>query len=240
MALMLLYFGRIDLSVFVCGLKRVNKTNFHMKGFAPGLSLKKRRKATRKSPIQRHTRIPQGMLFSFASSPAAMWWRWNLPNSLRFTVIWLGMRRKFPWHFIDWHKVFRIYSACSPFEFGENSEQLNPQLKIITKNSQPLISVCAVRVALPLTFLHALKCTAPWGLEQPTRPCLPHWTRGWPGPEFCGLSSMRMRQGSWVNQRLRWVCFDLFFLPADGRACRLQRDCCVPIGLRKTTDTLST
>ena len=29
----------------------VNKTNFHMKGFAPGLALKQRRKATRKSPI---------------------------------------------------------------------------------------------------------------------------------------------------------------------------------------------
>ena len=31
---------------------RVNKTNFHMKGFALGLALKQRRKATRKSPIQ--------------------------------------------------------------------------------------------------------------------------------------------------------------------------------------------
>ena len=30
---------------------RVNKTNFHMKGFALGLALKQRRKATRKSPI---------------------------------------------------------------------------------------------------------------------------------------------------------------------------------------------
>ena len=30
----------------------VNKTNFHMKGFALGLVLKQRRKATRKSPIQ--------------------------------------------------------------------------------------------------------------------------------------------------------------------------------------------
>ena len=29
---------------------RVNKTNFHMKGFAHGLALKQRRKATRKSP----------------------------------------------------------------------------------------------------------------------------------------------------------------------------------------------
>ena len=29
----------------------VNKTNFHMKGFAPGLALKLRRKATRKLPI---------------------------------------------------------------------------------------------------------------------------------------------------------------------------------------------
>ena len=29
----------------------VNKTNFHMKGFALGLALKQRRKATRKSPI---------------------------------------------------------------------------------------------------------------------------------------------------------------------------------------------
>ena len=28
----------------------VNKTNFHMKGFAPGLALKQRRKATQKSP----------------------------------------------------------------------------------------------------------------------------------------------------------------------------------------------
>ena len=31
---------------------RVNKTNFHMKGFALGLALKQRRKATRKSPIE--------------------------------------------------------------------------------------------------------------------------------------------------------------------------------------------
>ena len=30
----------------------VNKTNFHMKGFAPGPALKQRRKATRKSPIR--------------------------------------------------------------------------------------------------------------------------------------------------------------------------------------------
>ena len=30
---------------------RVNKTNFNMKGFALGLALKQRRKATRKSPI---------------------------------------------------------------------------------------------------------------------------------------------------------------------------------------------
>ena len=30
----------------------VNKTNFHMKGFALGLTLKQRRKATRKSPIE--------------------------------------------------------------------------------------------------------------------------------------------------------------------------------------------
>ena len=29
----------------------VNKTNFYMKGFALGLALKQRRKATRKSPI---------------------------------------------------------------------------------------------------------------------------------------------------------------------------------------------
>ena len=29
----------------------VNKTNFHMKGFALGLALKQRRNATRKSPI---------------------------------------------------------------------------------------------------------------------------------------------------------------------------------------------
>ena len=29
----------------------VNKTNFHMKGFALGLALKQRRKATRKLPI---------------------------------------------------------------------------------------------------------------------------------------------------------------------------------------------
>ena len=29
----------------------VNKTNFHMKGFALGLALKQRRKATRKKPI---------------------------------------------------------------------------------------------------------------------------------------------------------------------------------------------
>ena len=32
---------------------RVNKTNFHMKGFALGLALKQRRKATRNSPIAR-------------------------------------------------------------------------------------------------------------------------------------------------------------------------------------------
>ena len=31
---------------------RVNKTNFHTKGFALGLALEQRRKATRKSPIQ--------------------------------------------------------------------------------------------------------------------------------------------------------------------------------------------
>ena len=31
----------------------VNKTNFHMKGFTPGLALKQRGKATRKSPIDR-------------------------------------------------------------------------------------------------------------------------------------------------------------------------------------------
>ena len=30
----------------------VNKTNFHMKGFALGLALKQRRKTTRKSPIK--------------------------------------------------------------------------------------------------------------------------------------------------------------------------------------------
>ena len=30
---------------------RVNKTNFHIKGFALGLALKQKRKATRKSPI---------------------------------------------------------------------------------------------------------------------------------------------------------------------------------------------
>ena len=29
----------------------VNKTNFHMEGFAPGLALQQRQKATRKSPI---------------------------------------------------------------------------------------------------------------------------------------------------------------------------------------------
>ena len=34
---------------------RVNKTNFHIKGFAPGLASKQRRKATRKSPWQRHS-----------------------------------------------------------------------------------------------------------------------------------------------------------------------------------------
>ena len=33
---------------------RVNKTNFHLKGFALGLALKQRRKRTRKSPIQCH------------------------------------------------------------------------------------------------------------------------------------------------------------------------------------------
>ena len=32
----------------------VNKTNFHMKAFAPGLALKQRWKATRKSPIVSH------------------------------------------------------------------------------------------------------------------------------------------------------------------------------------------
>ena len=32
-------------------LKYVNKTNFHMKGFALGLALKQRQKATQKSPI---------------------------------------------------------------------------------------------------------------------------------------------------------------------------------------------
>ena len=35
----------------------VNKTNFHMKGFALGLALKQRRKATRKSPIDLHLSI---------------------------------------------------------------------------------------------------------------------------------------------------------------------------------------
>ena len=34
----------------------VNKTNFHMKGFALGLALKQRRKATRKSLIHCFTR----------------------------------------------------------------------------------------------------------------------------------------------------------------------------------------
>ena len=33
----------------------VNKANFHMKGFALGLALKQRRKATRKSPILQET-----------------------------------------------------------------------------------------------------------------------------------------------------------------------------------------
>ena len=32
----------------------VNKTNFHMKGFALGLALKQRRNATQKSPIVQH------------------------------------------------------------------------------------------------------------------------------------------------------------------------------------------
>ena len=32
---------------------RVNKTNFHIKGFALGLALKQRGNATRKSPIEK-------------------------------------------------------------------------------------------------------------------------------------------------------------------------------------------
>ena len=39
----------IHMQMLVC--LHVNKTNFHMKGFAPGLALKLRRKATRKLPI---------------------------------------------------------------------------------------------------------------------------------------------------------------------------------------------
>ena len=35
----------------------VNKTNFHMKGFALGLALKQRRKATRKLPIAVHCNL---------------------------------------------------------------------------------------------------------------------------------------------------------------------------------------
>ena len=40
----------------------VNKTNFHVKGFALGLALKQRRKATRKSPnLADVKRIPDGL-----------------------------------------------------------------------------------------------------------------------------------------------------------------------------------
>ena len=41
-------FIRMQISVHL----HVNKTSFHVKGFALGLALKQRRKATRKSPIK--------------------------------------------------------------------------------------------------------------------------------------------------------------------------------------------
>ena len=40
-------FIRMQILVYL----HVNKTNFHMKGFTPGLALKQTQKATRKSPI---------------------------------------------------------------------------------------------------------------------------------------------------------------------------------------------
>ena len=45
---------------------QVNKTSFHMKGFAPGLALKQRRKATRKSPI---------LLIILRFCPKGTYWR---------------------------------------------------------------------------------------------------------------------------------------------------------------------
>ena len=47
---------------------RVNKTNFHMKGFAVGLALKQRWKATRKSPIYHRTWEEISAPFVFNSS----------------------------------------------------------------------------------------------------------------------------------------------------------------------------
>ena len=43
---------------------RVNKTNFHMKGFALGLALKQRRKATRKSRIDHGLKCAKTRWFS--------------------------------------------------------------------------------------------------------------------------------------------------------------------------------
>ena len=65
----------------------VNKTNFHMKGFAPGLALKQRRKATRKSAINlpkistKNTWSPRGTatitVEFFLRREDIRWLEWN-------------------------------------------------------------------------------------------------------------------------------------------------------------------
>ena len=49
----------------------VNKTNFHMKGFALGLALEQRRKATRKSPIRNTVKFRKSR--SKPPKPANIW-----------------------------------------------------------------------------------------------------------------------------------------------------------------------
>ena len=46
----------------------VNKTNFHMKGFALGLVLTQRRKATRKSPIVNVARVEPDSIYVLSRS----------------------------------------------------------------------------------------------------------------------------------------------------------------------------
>ena len=52
----------------------VNKTDFHMKGFALGLALKQRRKTTRKSPIARFCDVSWGL-----------WLGWGLGTNWAFS-----------------------------------------------------------------------------------------------------------------------------------------------------------